>query len=139
MRRPLDWPRYMKSRRLADGSTGYYWVPQERDAAAGFTLRGEPLGKSYGDAIERAQMLNAHLDAWRAGKDGARLLDEGPHFGTLGWLFEHYRRSPAFERVGERSRPEYERALRRLEDLPTKDGGLVRELPVASISARAAD
>jgi len=139
MKRPLDWPRYMKARRLADGSIGYYWVPHERDVAAGFALKGEPLGKSYGDAIERARMLNAHLDAWRRGKDGLRDLDAMPGFGTLGWLFERYRRSPAFERVSERSRPEYERALRRLEDLPTKDGRQVRDFPVASISARAAD
>src|ERR1700675_1267429 len=99
MRRPLDWPRYMKARRLADGSVGYYWVPHERDIAAGFTLKGEPLGKSYGEAIERARLLNGHLDSWRAGTDGAKTVDDGPRFGTLGWLFERYRRSAAFERV----------------------------------------
>jgi hypothetical protein len=76
----------MKSRRLADGSIGYYWVPQERDAAAGFTLRGEPLGKSYGDAIERAALLNEHLDAWREGRGIERNLDHGPGFGTMAWL-----------------------------------------------------
>jgi integrase len=139
MRRPLDWPRYMKARRLADGSVGYYWVPHERDVASGFTLRGEALGKSYGDAIERARMLNTNLDAWRAGKGGEKDLDRGPRFGTLGWLFERYRRSAAFERVSERSRPEYLRALQRLEDLPTKNGGHVGELPVSAISARAVD
>ena len=44
MRRPLDWPRYMKARRLADGSVGYYWVPHERDVGDGFTLKGEAAG-----------------------------------------------------------------------------------------------
>jgi hypothetical protein len=136
MKRPLDWPRYMKARRLADGSIGYYWVPHERDVAAGFTLKGEPLGKSYGDAIERARMLNAHLDAWRDGKGSSRDLDHGPRVGTLGWMFERYRRSAAFERVSLRSRPEYERALERLEILPTKDGRLVGQLPLEdSLSA----
>jgi hypothetical protein len=139
MKRPLDWPRYMKARRLADGSVAYYWVPQERDVAAGFTLKGEPLGKSYGDAIERARMLNAHLDAWRAGTGSSRVLDHGPRVGTLGWMFEPYRRSAAFERVSLRSRPEYERALERLEILPTKDGRLVGQLPLKTVSARAVD
>jgi integrase len=139
MRRPLDWPRYMKARRLADGSVGYYWVPHERDVANGFTLKGEALGKSYGDAIERARALNAHLDAWRGGRGGENNLDHGPRFGTLAWLFERYRRSAAFERVSERSRSEYLRALQRLEDLPTKDGRHVGDLPVSAISARSAD
>ena len=83
MRRPLDWPRYMKARRLADGSIGYYWVPHERDVASGFTLRGEALGKSYGDAIERARMLNADLDAWRAGKGGERISTADRDLGRL--------------------------------------------------------
>jgi hypothetical protein len=139
MKRPLDWPRYMKARRLAYGSVAYYWVPQERDAAAGFTLKAEPLGKSYGDAIERAQMLNAHLDAWREGRSIQGNLDHRPGFGTMAWLFERYLRSAAFERVSRRSRPEYLAALRRLEGLPTKTGRPAGELPVSAISARAAD
>jgi integrase len=139
MKRPLDWPRYMKARRLADGSVAYYWVPQERDVAVGFTLKAEPLGKSYGDAIERAQFLNAHLDGWREGRSIQGNLDHRPGFGTLAWLFERYLRSAAFERVSRRSRPEYMAALRRLEDLPTKLGRPAGELPVSAMSARAAD
>ena len=41
--------------------------------------------------------------------------------------------------MSERSRPEYLRALQRLEDLPTKDGRRVSDLPVSVISARAVD
>jgi integrase len=139
MKRPLNWPRYMKARRLADGLIGYYWVPHERDVAAGFTLAGEPLGKSYGDAIERARVLNAHLDSWREGQSDQKRLDDDAQFGSLTWLFERYRRSAAFERVSERSRPEYLRALERLEDLPTRDGRRVGELLASTISPRAAD
>jgi hypothetical protein len=52
-------------------------------------------------------------------------LDLSPRFGTIAWLFERYRRSPEFERVSERSRPEYLRALARVEDLPSRMGGAV--------------
>ena len=139
VRRPLDWLRYMKERRLADGSIAYYWYPHPRDLLAGFATRCEPLGRDYGSAIERARMLNLHLDAWRAGRAGIKCLDVGPRFGTVAWLFERYFRSPAFDRVSERSRPEYLRALRRIDDLPTLDGRTVGLLALASISARAAD
>jgi len=76
---------------------------------------------------------------WRHGRGEAKNLDTGPRFGTVAWLFERYRRSVAFARVGTRSRPEYLRALKRIEDLPTKTGGHVGDLLVSSISARAVD
>lgn len=139
VKRPIGWPRYMKERRLADGSVGYYWLPHERDVAAGFTVKGEALGRSYGSAVSRAQELNMHLDAWRLGRGDEKDLDIGPRFGTLSWLFERYRRSPAYDRVSERTRPEYVRALNRIEDVPTKDGRKVGGLSVQSISARAVD
>jgi len=43
---------------------------------------------SYGDAIERAQFLNAHLDGWREGRGIERNLDQRPGFETMAWLFE---------------------------------------------------
>jgi len=98
VRRPLDWPRYMKERRLADGSVGYYWVPHERDIAAGFTLLGEALGRSYADAIARAAKLNVHLDSWRAERGQPKELDLSARYGTVAWLFERYQRSAACER-----------------------------------------
>jgi hypothetical protein len=110
MKRPLDWPRYMKVRHLADGLVAYYWVPHERDVAAGFTLKGEPLGKSYGDAIEGAHMLNTHLDAWREGRGTERNLDQRPGFGIMAWLFERCLCSPAFG-ASRHSWPEYVAAL----------------------------
>jgi hypothetical protein len=97
------------------------------------------LGQHVGRAIERAAQLNEHLDAWRDGRGAVKSLDVGRRFGTVAWLFERYRRSPAFERVSERSRPEYRRALARIEDVPTKSGGKVGDLPVASITQESAD
>jgi hypothetical protein len=54
-------------------------------------------------------------------------------------LFERYRRSAAYERVSKRTRPEYVRALNRIEDVPTKDGRKVGALNVQSITPRAVD
>lgn len=129
----------MVVRRLRNGDLAYYWTPRPKDLRDGFTIQGEALGCSYGDAIERAAALNLHLDAWRHGRVEAKNPDTAPRFGTVAWLFERYLRSPAFARVGARSRPEYLRALKRIEDLPTKTGGQVGDLLASSISARAAD
>jgi len=139
LRKPIDWPRYMVVRRLRNGEVAYYWTPRPRDLRNGFTIRGEALGCNYGDAVERAAGLNLHLDTWRRGRGESKSLDIGPRFATVEWLFERYRRSAAFARVGARSQPEYLRALKRIEDLPTKTGGRVGDLLIASISARAAD
>jgi hypothetical protein len=129
----------MKERRLADGFVSYYWVPHERYIAAGFTLRGEALGKHYADAIARAAELNAHLDSWRAGRGQPKDLDLSARYGTLSWLLERYRRSAAYERVSARTRPEYVRALNRIEDVATKDGRTVGALNVQSITPRAVE
>ncbi len=129
----------MIEKRLKDGRTAYYWNPHKRDMQASCTIRREALGFDYGAAIERANLLNAHIDAGRQGRTAVKSLDNGTRFGTLAWLFERYRRSPAFDRVSERSRPEYLRALARIEDIETKTGGTVGELPVSSITPAAVD
>jgi hypothetical protein len=129
----------MREKRLKDGHTAYYWAPQRRDLKAGFSLHSEALGTDYGAAIERAAQLNAHLDAWRSGQGTEKSLDLSSKFGTLGWLFERYRRSAAYERVSERAQPEYMRGLARIEDMETKIGVKVGELPVAAITPSAVD
>jgi len=117
----------------------YYWTSRREDLRDGFTIQGEALGCSCGDAIERAGALNLQLDAWRRGRALGKSLDTGTRFGTIAWLFERYRRSPAFARVSARSRPEYLRALKRIEVLPTKTVDQVGDLLTSLISARAAD
>ena len=133
--KPLDWPRYMLAKRLRGGEFGYYWSPHRRDLAAGCPLRREALGSDYAGAIKRAAFLNVHLDAWRRGTN----CSEDRRYGTVSWLIETYLRSPAFGRVSERSRPEYQRALARIEDVPTISGGRVGNLPASSISPLAVD
>jgi hypothetical protein len=73
----------MLAKPLSDGSIAYYWNPIPADTKAGFTLKGEALGKDYASAIARAEELNLHLDAWRAGRGETKQLDLRPCFGTL--------------------------------------------------------
>ena len=102
----------MVAKQLRNGSVAYYWNPHVRYTRAGFPLHREALGRDYALAITRAVELNRHLDDWRHGRHAVRDLDLQPGFGTLAWLVERYKRSPAFtDKVSGRSRDEYERTL----------------------------
>jgi hypothetical protein len=136
----MTWPRYMIEKKLRDGSIAYYWNPTKRDIGGGFPLGRERLGSDFGAAVARANMLNTHLDAWRQGRSSVRLEVAQLGYGTMAWLFDRYRRSKPFEnKVAARSRYEYLRALKRVEDIPTKTGGTVGDLPVSSITTVAVD
>lgn len=137
--KPVGWPRYMKCKRLRSKTVSYYWYPNPRDVAAGFTIRCEALGGDYTAAVSRAELLNVHLDAWRSGSTGKPLVKTTSNIGTVRWLFQRYSASPAFEkRVSQRSRYEYRRAMDRIQDVKTLTG-VVGDLPVASITEAAAD
>ena len=138
--KPPDWPKYMLPKRLKSGAVSYYWNPPKRDLDAGFTLGPEPLGPSYGDAMERANLLYRHLVSWRRGLGIEKVEEAQPGYGTLGWLFDKYRRSRVFkQKVSERSRPGYERSLREIENVSTTTGTTVAHLRLASITPRAVD
>jgi hypothetical protein len=138
--KPASWPRYMREKRLKAGGIAYYWEPQRRDVTRGCSVHAEALGPNYATAIERATLLNRHLDAWRSGLDGTKIDVAQRGYGTVAWLFDTYLKSPAFQkRVSQRSRYEYRRALARIEDTPTTTGGKVGELPVGSITPAAVD
>jgi hypothetical protein len=53
---------------LRSGAIAFYWHPPIRVLEAGFPLHQEALGQIYLDAVARADMLNAQLDAWRTGR-----------------------------------------------------------------------
>jgi len=138
--KPAGWPRYMREKPLKSGATAYFWEPPRVYLMQGFKGHTEPLGSIYGTAIARASLLNAHLDSWRTGRNAIPVEEECMKFGTVSWLFDRYLKSTAFtNRASERSRNEYERALRRIEDVPTKIGGVVGGLPVSSITPAAVD
>jgi hypothetical protein len=137
----MDLPRHITRKRLAAGAVAYYWRPRKTDIIAGFTLHAEALGTDLARAIERANQLNQHLNAWRRGRGEHRSIDTHPGFGTLEWLFERYKQPDclAWQKVSERSRPDYIRAFRLICELPRKSGGTVGTAPVRAIDARAAD
>jgi hypothetical protein len=137
--KPVGWPRYMIVKRLKLAEAAYYWNARKSDIEAGFTLHREALGTDYGQARLRAEQLNAHLDAWRAGRTAERSLDIGPRYGTVDWWFECYFRSPAFEKLRERTKPSYRYQLRFFADIPTKTVGRLGDLPAKSITPAAVD
>ena len=135
----IDLPRHTIAKRLASGAIAYYWRPLNADVTAGFTLKPEALGTVPSDAFARAQMLNEHLDAWRDGRASPKDLDRQPGYGTLAWLIERYKRSPAWDKVSARVRPDYEYYFRVLLSLSRKSGGDVGSAMLATIDAAAAD
>jgi hypothetical protein len=137
--KPRDWPRYMEQRRLAGGASAYYWKPPTTFRQQGFSLHAEPLGQSYAAAIERAEKLNQHLDAWRTGRGAERSLEAQPGFGTLDWLIERYRRSRAWEKVSTRAQRAYADELALVTNVALKTGARAGTLALASITARAVD
>jgi hypothetical protein len=143
--KPASWPKYMVGKKVRD-AVAYYWRPPGRDIAKGCPVHPEPLGADYAIAIERAALLNKHLDAWRNGLSEPKSIDLGSRFGTIDWWIETYLRSDAYERLSPRSRDDYREALEKLAGLPIELAdartGLrsrVGTLPVASLSPAAAD
>lgn len=138
--KPLNWPRYVREKRLATGAIAYFWEPPTVYRRQGFLGHAEALGQDFRDAVERAGLLNSQLDAWRQGKGAPEPGEIRSGHGSVTWLFDRFLKSSAFEkRVSERSRYEYRRALRRIEDTATTKGGTVGDLPVASITPAAVD
>lgn len=125
---------------MAIGEIAYFWEPPTVYRRRGYLGHAEPLGKDFREVVERAGLLNSQLDAWRQGKSAVEPNETRRGHGSIAWLFDRYLKSSAFEkRVSERSRYEYQRALRRVEDIVTLKGGTVADLPVASITPTAVD
>lgn len=138
--KPESWPSYMVEKRLRDGAVAYYWNLPSREIARGCPVRREALGSDYNEAIAKARRLNEAFRGWRAGLGGVHVETDHPGFGTVSWLFDRYLKSAAFlEHVDDRTKPEYRRALRRIEDMTTKTGGTLGAFPVGWIDANAAD
>ena len=61
-------PRYVQMRRLASGAIAYYWCRPWWARGPDCPVRNEALGQRLDKARERAEQLNARLDAWRKGR-----------------------------------------------------------------------
>jgi hypothetical protein len=112
----------MTERKLADGTVSYYWHPNRRDVAAGFTITCEALGVSYGAAIDRGGFLNNMLDDWRASRGESTPQEEPTRFGSLAWMFSIYMSTKSFTELSERTKPGYRAAMDRLTEIKTKEG-----------------
>lgn len=145
MKRATDWPRYMKLRRLSGGLAAYYWIPQDRDRRAGFTLNAEALGDNFELAAQRARLLNEHLDAWRASRNIPIALVQAHRAGTIDWWHHEFQQHEAFTKLKPRTQDDYREALLTIADLPTTmidgKGNAVRTgtLPAAALSPQAVD
>jgi hypothetical protein len=112
----------------------------------GCTIPNEPLGNDYVVACGvdgnggRAAALNRLFDEWWKIKNGEPLESGIARYGTVDWLFREYKASKRYrERVSKRTRPDYERLMQLVIDLPTKRGDRVGHRPVKSITPLAAD
>lgn len=136
-------PRYMLAKPLKAGGVAYYWNPLPRDVKAGLPIGREALGTDLAAAICRADLLNAHLDAWRLGRAGAP-PEPRPQRGTLRWIAHvYFEESRAFAAVSPRVQPDYRREIDLLLDieLPNAPGGVrtAGDVPAAAVSARFCD
>jgi len=137
-RRPADWPRYMRDKRLAGGAIAYFWEPPSWAKGKGCPLSAEALGTDYADARKRCdEILNPQWDAWR--QRGAVPAGERSVTGTFDWLAACFRSSPKFTALSQGSRADYERALDLVGNFTLKDGRRFGALSVASITPGAAD
>lgn len=141
----LPLPRYIIAKPLASGATGFYFTVPTRYRKMGCIIPNEPLGSDYAIACGpdgkggRAAALNALFDEWWKFKNGEPVQSIARH-GTVDWLFREYKASKRYcERVSERTRPDYERLMQLVFNLPTKRGDRVGQRPIKSITPLAAD
>jgi len=141
----LPLPRYVIAKPLASGATGFYFTVPTRYRQMGCTIPNEPLGSDYTVACGvdgtggRAGALNGLFDEWWKIKNGEP-VESIARYGTVNWLFREYKASDRYrKRVSQRTRPDYERLMQIVIDLPTKRGDRVGQRPVKSITPRAAD
>jgi hypothetical protein len=114
---------------------------------AGCPRLNEPLGTDYNIACGpdgsggRAATLNALLDEWSQSRRGTPISSAAaPAIGSLDWLFREYKQSKAYtEKVSSRSHKSYEWAMRTVCDSVNKKGVRIGNLPIKSITPRAAD
>jgi hypothetical protein len=139
-------PRYVLPKRLASGHTAFYWTCPVRYAKAGCPWRSAALGQnlSQSELDEAAEVWNIRFDEWLAQRfdteQSPRPIDGHFRHGTIGWLLDHYLTSEAFlQRVGEFSRPDYRRVLKRVCEIDAgRMGGTIGGLMVNQFGVKGA-
>lgn len=136
-RKPAGWPKLMSSKRLASGTTGYYWAPPTWAKKAGCPVRSEALGVDYGAAKQRCDdVLNQQYDAWRTGCDA---LEPAASPGTFDWMVAIYKSNPKYKDRPAKTCKSIDATLSLASKQKLKDGRLFGSLALASITPGVAD
>jgi integrase len=137
----MELPRHVIDKALASGKTAFYYNVPTKYRALGCPIANEPLGFDYGEMTKRAKTLNGVFDEWDQQRKGMPVTSPiVPKYGTVDWLFREYKLSNAYlEKVAQRSRANYEWAMREICGTLTLKGDRVGDRLVKSITPRAAD
>ncbi|MFA5956866.1 hypothetical protein [Hyphomicrobium sp.] len=134
-RKPAGWPRYMESRRLRFGTTGYYWKPPSWSRPRGCTMQAEPLGPDYGAAVTRCELLNRQLDSWRLGRDEGTATT----IGTFKWISQEFFADRKFLRTDAVTQRDYRDGLALIEEYELKNGTRFGAQDIRKITANVVD
>jgi integrase len=93
------------------GTTRFYWQPSADLRAGGW--RVQPLGRDHAAAIEKAESLNAEVDAWRAGEAApnapptAHRKRRAAAPGSVEALVDAYKASRFWTKLAPKTRQQY--------------------------------
>jgi hypothetical protein len=140
-------PRFVIAKRLASGTTGFYFHLPALYRKLDCPIANEALGTDYviacgeNGAGGRAVALNGLFDEWNIARKGGQVpTGRLSAYGTIDWLFREYKGSKAYlEKVAPRSRPDYERTMLLVSDIVTKKGDRIGDRSIRSISPVSAD
>jgi hypothetical protein len=126
--------RYLLEKRLADGSTAYYYNAPKRAVEAGILERCD-LGTDKGIAAGKAEIYNAMYDEWRRGDPAS------PEFlpGTIGWLAEQFQESGWYTKLAPKTKKGYDADLKRIKEYKLKSGRKLGLYLAGAISPTIAD
>jgi hypothetical protein len=95
--------RFVETRKLADGTTAFYFCIPKYYRKLGCEIANEPLGTSYEAACGedgkggRAATLNALFDEWNDQRKGEPIEQAKiARYGTIDWLFRQYKTEKAY-------------------------------------------
>ena len=136
-RKPAGWPRYMRSKRLKSGLTGYFWEPPTWARREKCPVCAEALGTDYAAAKQRCDdVLNPQFDAWRTGGEAS---EPSAVLGTFDWMVSVYKSNPKYKDRPANTRKSIDATLSLASKHKLKDGRLFGSLALASITPGAAD
>lgn len=142
----LKLPRHVTAKQLKSGTTGFYWACPTKYVKLGCPWRSAAIGENLSqvELDAAAEMWNVRYDEWLKQRHMPdpkdRPLQEHFRYATVGWLLDHYLTSEAFlERVGEFSRPDYHRILKRVCEITlAKSHGRIGDQQVNQFGVKAA-